>query len=37
VLAHIFLKEKLKKKEYFAVAVVLLGIIILGISEGINS
>ncbi len=37
VLAHIFLKEKLKKKEYFAVAIVLLGIIILGISEGINS
>lgn len=37
LLAHIFLKEKLSKKEYIAISIVLLGIVILGISEGINS
>ena len=37
VLAHIFLKEKLKKKEYIFVGIILLGITVLGISEGLNS
>lgn len=36
LLARIFLKEKLKKNEYIAIFIVLLGIVILGISEGIN-
>ena len=34
--AHVFLKEKLSKKEYIAISVVLIGIVVLGISEGIN-
>lgn len=37
LLAHIFLKEKLTKKEYITIAIVLIGITILGISEGIAS
>lgn len=37
LLARIFLKEKLNKNEYIAIFIVLLGIVILGISEGINS
>ena len=36
LLARIFLKEKLNKKEYIAIFIVLLGILILGISEGIS-
>lgn len=36
LLARIFLKEKLKKNEYIAIFIVLLGILILGISEGIS-
>lgn len=36
LLARIFLKEKLKKNEYIAIFIVLLGIVILGISEGIS-
>ena len=37
LLARIFLKEKLNKNEYIAIFIVLLGIVILRISEGINS
>lgn len=37
LLSRIFLKEKLLKKEYIAVFVVIVGILILGISEGIAS
>ena len=37
LLARTFLKEKLNKNEYIAIFIVLLGIVILGISEGINS
>ena len=37
VFAHIFLKEKLNKKEYITIIIVLIGIIVLGISEGIHS
>jgi len=37
LLSRIFLKEKLDKKEYIAIFVVLVGIVILGISEGLNS
>lgn len=36
LLSRIFLKEKLKKFEYVAIFIVLLGIVILGISEGIS-
>jgi len=36
LLARIFLKEKLNKSEYIAIFIVLLGILILGISEGIS-
>lgn len=35
--AHIFLKEKLSKKEYITIFIILIGIVVLGISEGINS
>lgn len=35
LLSRIFLKEKLEKKEYLAISFVLLGIVILGISEGL--
>lgn len=35
VLSRIFLREKLNKKQYFAICLVLLGIILLGISEGL--
>ena len=35
LLSRIFLKEKLLKKEYIAVFVVIIGILILGISEGL--
>ncbi|MBO4411131.1 MAG: DMT family transporter [Lachnospiraceae bacterium] len=35
ILSRIFLKEKLKKNQYAAVAIVVLGILLLGISEGI--
>lgn len=35
LLSRIFLKEKLEKKEYLAIGFVLLGIVILGISEGL--
>lgn len=34
LLARILLKEKLKNKEYVAIATVLLGIVLLGVSEG---
>jgi len=37
LLSRIFLKEKLSRNEYIAIFIVLLGIVILGISEGINS
>lgn len=37
VFAHLFLKEKLNKKEYITIIIVLIGIIVLGISEGIHS
>lgn len=33
ILSRIFLKEKLTKKEYFALAIIIVGIIILGIME----
>lgn len=36
LLSRIFLKEKLKRNEYIAIFIVLLGIVVLGISEGIN-
>lgn len=36
LLSRIFLKEKLKRSEYIAIFIVLLGIVVLGISEGIN-
>lgn len=36
LLSRIFLKEKLKRNEYVAIFIVLLGIVVLGISEGIN-
>lgn len=36
ILSHIFLKEKLKKSQYACVAAVIIGILILGISEGIG-
>lgn len=36
LLSRIFLKEKLTRNEYIAIFIVLLGIVILGISEGIN-
>ena len=35
LLSRIFLKEKLSGKEYVAIFIVLLGIVILGISEGL--
>ncbi len=35
ILSMVFLKEKLKKNQYAAVVIVVLGILILGISEGI--
>jgi len=35
LLSRIFLKEKLDKKEYIAIIIVILGITILGISEGL--
>lgn len=37
LLSRIFLKERLTKSEYATVFIILLGIIILGISEGLNS
>ena len=36
LLSRIFLKEKLTRNEYITIFIVLLGIVILGISEGIN-
>lgn len=35
LLSRVFLKEKLSGKEYIAIVIVLLGIVILGISEGL--
>lgn len=35
ILSKVFLKEKISKKQYIAISLVLLGIILLGISEGI--
>ncbi len=35
ILSRVFLKEKLPLKQYFAVAVIMVGIIILGILEGL--
>lgn len=35
ILSRIFLKEKLTKKQYVTVAVVMLGIVLLGIAEGL--
>lgn len=35
LLSRIFLKEKLTLREYFALMLVIIGIIILGISEGL--
>lgn len=35
ILSRIFLKEKLKRNQYLAVAIVVIGIVILGISEGL--
>ncbi|MCI8332453.1 MAG: EamA family transporter [Clostridiales bacterium] len=37
ILSHIFLKEKLKKGQYVCVIAVILGIVMLGISEGIGN
>ena len=37
VFAHLFLKEKLNKKEYITIIIVLIGIIVLGIIEGFHS
>ena len=34
ILSRIFLKEKLTKKQYFFIGLVLIGIIVLGIVEG---
>ncbi len=34
LLSRIFLKEKLPAKQYIAVAIIMLGIIILGVVEG---
>lgn len=36
ILSRIFLKEKLERKQYICVSLVILGIIALGISEGIS-
>lgn len=36
ILSRIFLKEKLEKKEYASIASIIIGIIILGIVEGIS-
>jgi len=36
LLARIFIKEKLTNDEYISVFIILLGILVLGISEGIN-
>ncbi|NLY20166.1 MAG: EamA family transporter [Tissierellia bacterium] len=36
ILSRIFIKEKLTKSQYFVVAMVILGIIILGIAEGMS-
>ncbi len=35
ILSHIFLKEKLKLAQYICIVVVILGILLLGISEGL--
>ena len=35
ILSRIFLKEKLTKKQYLMVAAVMVGIILLGIAEGL--
>ncbi len=37
VLSRIFIKEKLRRSQYFCVVLVIIGIIILGISEGLAS
>ena len=37
ILSRIFLKEKLKKSQYLAVLIVVCGILLLGISEGLGS
>ncbi len=37
ILSRIFLKEKLPPKQYIAVAVIMLGIIILGVLEGLEA
>lgn len=37
ILSRIFLKEKLSKKHYLSILLVILGIILLGVSEGLSS
>lgn len=37
ILSRIFLKEKLSKKHYLSILLVMLGIILLGVSEGLSS
>ena len=37
MLSRIFLKEKLNHKQYIAVVIVIIGIAMLGIVEGINN
>ncbi len=37
ILSRIFLKEKLPLRQYIAVATIMLGIVILGIIEGLDS
>ena len=37
VLSRIFIKEKLRRSQYFCVVLVIIGIVILGISEGLAS
>ena len=35
ILSRIFLKERLTKKQYVTVAVVIVGIVLLGVAEGL--
>ena len=35
ILSHIFLRERLKKPQYICVMLVIIGIVLLGISDGL--